>query len=88
MSDDYFGTVAPTVMGPAIGCYAVTPNDGADLTDPIRMLTIGVSGTISFVSSRNGRTYTSGELTPGSYPLFASRILSTGTTATGLTGWI
>jgi len=33
-------------------------------------------------------TYTTGPLPVGTYPMLARRIRATGTTATGLTGWI
>ena len=88
MADDYFSTVAATLTGPAMGAFAVTPNDSTDLVNTIRMVTINTGGTLSFVCSRDGDTYTTGPLPAGSYPLFASRILATGTTATDITGWI
>lgn len=76
-----------TETGPAIGAYAITPNDSTDLSAPIRMVTINGAGTVSYVSSVDGATYTTGSLPVGSYPLFAIRIRSTGTTATDITGW-
>lgn len=73
---------------PAAGAFAITPNDGADLTQRIRCLTIGTAGgAVSYVGW-DGTTYTTGPLPIGSYPLYAKRIRSTGTTATGLTGWV
>lgn len=83
-----FETHEPGVTASAIGAYAVTPNDSTDLTQTIRAVTINGSGTVSFVSSIDGQTYTTGALPVGSYPLFASRIRSTGTTATDITGWV
>ncbi len=88
MADDHFGAKAATITGPALGAFVITPNDSTDLTDPIRQITINASGTVSFVSSRDGQTYTTDTLPVGSYPMFASRIRATGTTATGLTGWV
>lgn len=75
------------VTSPAQAAFAITPNDGADLAQPIRQITINVSGTVSFVG-RDGATYTTGTLPIGSYPLETSRIRATGTTATGITGWV
>jgi hypothetical protein len=72
----------------AVGAYAVTPNDSTDLTQPCRSVTLNAGGTLSFVSSVDGATYTTGALPAGSYPVLASRIRSTGTTATGITAWI
>ena len=75
------------MTGPAIGAFAVTPSDSEDLTDAIRAITLNAGGTVSFVSSVDGNTYTTADLPAGNYPMFASRIRSTGTTATGITGW-
>ncbi|RRH71986.1 spike base protein, RCAP_Rcc01079 family [Falsigemmobacter faecalis] len=88
MSDPFRNhSFGPT--GPAIGALAVTPSDSADLAQAVRAVTIGgEGGRLSFISSRDGQTYTTGELPPGTYPLCARRIRATGTTATGLTGWI
>lgn len=86
---DPFKSHAVGVEGPAIGALAVTPSDSADLAQAVRAITIGgAGGTLSFISSRDGQTYTTGDLPPGTYPLCARRIRATGTTATDLTGWI
>ncbi|MGN0933330.1 spike base protein, RCAP_Rcc01079 family [Falsigemmobacter intermedius] len=86
---DPFKSHALGPAGPAIGGFAVTPSDSNDLTQMVRAISIGgEGGTLSFISSRDGQTYTTGELLPGTYPLFARRIRATGTTATGLTGWV
>jgi hypothetical protein len=68
--------------------FSITPSDGADLTFAIRQITIGTAGgTISWVNQA-GVTQTTGPLPVGSYVMNAHRIRATGTTATGLTGWI
>lgn len=72
---------------PAVGAYAITPNDSSDLTSRIRCVTLNVGGTLSFVGW-DGQTYTTAALPAGSYPLYATRIRATGTTATGITGWV
>lgn len=75
--------------GPAVGAFPVVKSDTQDLPSPIRSLTIGVTaGEVSYISAMDGQTYTTGILPLGSYPLWAKRILATGTTAAGLTGWI
>lgn len=81
-----FGTGTP-IDGPAIGGVAITPNDSTDLTEVIRSVTLNAGGTLSFISSVDGQTYTTADLPAGTYPLFAQRIRATGTTATGITGW-
>ncbi|RWY35691.1 hypothetical protein EP867_18610, partial [Falsigemmobacter intermedius] len=77
---DPFKSHALGPAGPAIGGFAVTPSDSNDLTQMVRAISIGgEGGTLSFISSRDGQTYTTGELLPGTYPLFARRIRATGT---------
>lgn len=85
---DQFATMSPTITGPATGAIAVTPNDSTDLSASVRAVTINAGGTLSYISSRDGATYTTATLPAGTYPLFASRIRATGTTATGITGWV
>lgn len=83
---DTFKIYGSTLTGPAIAAYAITPDDGVDLVQAIRMVTLNAGGTLSYVG-KDGATYATAALPAGSYPLFASRIRSTGTTATGITGW-
>lgn len=80
-----FGT-APTITGPALAAYAITPGASA-LAVPIRSVTLSVGGVLAFTSSIDGLNYTTADLPSGSYPLFASHILAA-TTATGITGWV
>ena len=75
------------LQGCAVGALAVAPSDAADLSSDIRAITLGVGGVLVF-DGWDGVTYTTGILPAGTYPLFARRIRSTGTTATGMTGWI
>ena len=78
----------PDTKSPALGSFAVTPSDSADLTARIRQITIGTAaGTVAYIAW-DGSSNDTGPLPVGSYPMFATRILSTGTTATGLTGWV
>ncbi len=86
---DPFDNHTTGVESPAIGAFAIEPSDSADLPQAIRAVTVGgAGGAISFVSSRTGLVSTTASLPPGTYPLFAARILAAGTTATGLTGWV
>lgn len=88
MARDPFKDISRDICEPARGSFVVTPNDGADLPAAIRWLTIGTaSGTVSWMD-RDGVTHNTGPLPLGTYALQAHRILATGTTATGLTGWI
>lgn len=82
-----FSTGVP-IDGPAVGHFAITPNDNTDLQEPIRAVYINGEGTVSYVSSRDGQTYTTGTLGVGYHTMFASRIRSTGTSATAITGCV
>lgn len=76
-----------SATGPALASFAITPNDSTDLTVNIRAVTINAGGTLSWVDL-SGAVQTTAALPAGTYPLFARRIRATGTTATGLTGWV
>lgn len=83
-----FALFQKTLNAPAQGAVAITPSDSVNLVEQIRMLTIGTAaGTVSFVGL-DGQTYQTGPLPVGSYAVEALRINATGTTATGLTGWL
>ena len=82
-----FSSCAKSATGPAIGSVAITPNNSADVVTALRAITIGGSGTVSWVGT-NGVTYSTGVLPVGTYPMFAVRIRATGTTATNITGWL
>ena len=75
------------VTAPAVGAFVVTPSDNTDLARPIRAVTLGAAGTLSYIAW-NGAACTTGTLPAGTYPLCATRILAAGTSATGLTGWV
>jgi hypothetical protein len=86
---DPFASHAVGTDGPGMGSGVITPADGADLADVVRGITIGTAGgTITYVHARTGQTCTTADLPIGTYPIYARRVLATGTTATGLTGWI
>jgi len=88
MARNPFKDMPKSINEPARGAFAITPDDNNDLVSAIRQITIGTAaGTVSFVDGE-GATHTTGPLPVGTYPLQAHRIRATGTTATGLTGWI
>lgn len=85
---DGFSQANTTIESAAIGAFAVAPSDGANLPQKIRQLTIGGGAGVVVYDGWDGVTYTTGTLPVGSYPMLAQRIRLTGTTATGLTGWM
>jgi hypothetical protein len=74
---------------PAKGYVAVTPADGTGVqwaTGPIRGFIVAVTGTVAVVGL-DGSTATLPAIAAGAvYQCAAIRILSTGTTATGIVG--
>ena len=81
------GLNAPAINAPAVGAFPVVPSDTTDLPSAVRAVTLRGGGVLSFVGV-DGATHTTGELPAGTFALMASRIRATGTTATGITGWI
>ncbi|WP_157971194.1 spike base protein, RCAP_Rcc01079 family [Pseudogemmobacter bohemicus] len=84
---DQFKDFSKNVLAGAIGSFPVTPSDTVDLTEVVRQITISGAGTISWLD-REGNVHTTASLPVGTYPIIAKRIRATGTTATGITGWI
>lgn len=84
---DPFKTVNRSISGPALGSFAITPSDTVNLATPIRAVTLLAEGSLAWINA-DGATQGTAILPVGTYPLFASRILATGTTASNLTGWI
>ena len=73
-----------TLMDPAQNAVDVTPSDSADLTNDCRAIYIGAAGTLKLTMA-GGTTVTLAAVNAGViYPLRASRVWSTGTTATGI----
>lgn len=88
MARDPFKDHSHNINESARGSFVITPNDGADLASAIRQITIGTTGgTITWLDEA-GASHATGPLPLGTYPIRAHRIMSTGTSATGLTGWI
>lgn len=80
--DDYAGLSA-ALTSPLIGAEEVTPNDAADLTHVSRGIWIGTAGDLR-VTMKSGQTVTYPSLAAGWHPLRVSRVLATGTTASGI----
>jgi hypothetical protein len=67
------------------GAVVITPNDNANLTDPVSAIYVGGSGNIRLVTLAGDQVVVSS--TPiGILEIGATKIFSTSTTATGLIG--
>ena len=82
-----FNAYLQSSNAPAIASFVVTPSDSVDLPDAIRAVTISGAGTLAW-RGPDGVTNHTAALPAGTYTISADRILATGTTATGITGWV
>lgn len=85
---DSFQDFAPSISAPAYGGFAITPADGADLTELTRSLYIGTPGAVSVIM-HSGAQLTFAGVTAGTVlPLRVRRVRATGTTATAIVGLV
>lgn len=82
-----FNNLPQSLGAPAQGAIAITPSDATALSNPVRAITIGTAGVLSYEWPL-GTIHTTATLPAGTYVMWAARVRATGTTATGLTGWI
>lgn len=83
---DHFAGFGSGLESPATGLLVIAPSDGADLTVMPRALMVTQSGNVAVVM-KDGSTGTLPALQAGvPYPIRVRRVLSTGTTATGIVG--
>lgn len=74
---------AGTPDRPAQHAALVTPSDSTDLTNVTRAIYVAVAGDVSLIM-QDGAQFTWPGMAVGYHPVRASRIRSTGTTATGI----
>jgi len=67
------------------GAVAVTPNDSADLADPVSALHISVAGTLK-VTTIGGDIVSFPVVPVGTLELAVVKVFATGTAATGIVG--
>ena len=83
---DRFQYSTPSLSGPASHAFAVTPNDGSDLSETTRALYVGTGGALAAVMA-SGATVTFASLASGTFlPVRVTRVLATGTTASAILG--
>ncbi|MEM0928077.1 MAG: hypothetical protein AAGI89_02185 [Pseudomonadota bacterium] len=82
-----FANHEPGLESPPSRGLSVTPDDANDLSFPIRGLMVAGAGDVRVVTIK-GDTVTLPALQPGmQYAILATRVLATGTTATGIVGF-
>ncbi|MFD2739610.1 hypothetical protein ACFSUD_08525 [Sulfitobacter aestuarii] len=83
---DRFQHYSTGLTGPICGGFAITPDDAIDVASVTRAIILGTGGDVA-LRLRDGDELTLLNLAPGViYPLRVSRVLASGTTATGITG--
>lgn len=85
-----FSSHADSKISPAADLVAITPSDGTDLTEVVRDIRVGAVGGDVCVITSAGVTITFPATMPGERlgPFSVARVKATGTTATGLVGYI
>ena len=84
---DPFDKHAQSLESPATLLLSVTPSDAADLTQPSRALNVAQSGFVRMTTT-GGSTATLYVAAGIGFPVRATRIWATGTTATGIVALI
>lgn len=86
-AQNQFSNTAEGLDSPAFTQIAVTPNDSVDLPYFTRGIYCGGAGTLTVTPIAGGAnvTYTVGA--GAILPIVVSRVLATGTTATGIVAW-
>lgn len=76
----------PGELGSAQDVFPITPADGADIAVETRWISVAVGGAL-VVDKLDGTSVTL-TLPAGIFPIRAQRVRATGTTATGLVGYV
>lgn len=87
-AEDKFDDYQRGVSAPASDAFAITPDDAGDLIYVTRALYVGTAGDVSVVM-RDGGTVVFTNVNGGTtLPCCVSRVMATGTTASGLVGMV
>lgn len=85
-SDDKFGSFTVALDSPATGGFAITASDATVFTQPTRAVWVGGAGNVA-VRFIDGTTITlTGVLAGTLLPIRVDKVLSTGTTASTISG--
>jgi hypothetical protein len=85
---DRFAHQGPGPDGPAVRCFAITPDDEDDLPELVRGLYVGAGGAVSIVDPVGGTTVFAGVPSGTVLPVRAQRVRATGTTAASIVGLV
>lgn len=82
---DQFKNHAPGLESPPQGGFDITPSDTADLSQALRGINVSASGTVR-VSTVDGADLTLTVAAGIIFPIRATRVWATGTSANGIVG--
>lgn len=85
MSHDAFEGAVAGLQSPALTIEEITPNDATDLTNVTRALNVAQTGTVRVITvdGLENDIFVAAGI---AFPIRVSRVLATGTTATGIRG--
>lgn len=85
MPQDAYDNMAPSLQSPAVGIEEITPDDLTDLGNVTRALNVTTAGAVRVITAdgSTGDVFVAAGI---AFPIRASRVLATGTTATGIRG--
>ena len=86
MATDRFESNSPGLTSPGDDAFAITPHNTNELAQVTRGIYVGGSGDVAVVTKKGTTVTFSGVVAPFIIPIRASKVLVTGTTATGLVG--
>ena len=85
---DRFQNTSPSLSGPALHAFAVTPHDSNPLAETTRALYVGSAGSIAVVMA-SGASVNFAVVPSGTVlPVRVTRVMSTGTSAADILGLV
>lgn len=81
---DVFSNLTEGMTSPADNLIAITPSDSTDLAQDSRAIYVGGAGNLVVTPAAGGSNVTLAVVAGSILPIRVRRVLSTGTTATGL----
>lgn len=88
LSDDLM-KASPDPTKPSGQAFAITPNDSADLAQPVRSIWVGTAGDLAVIAAHDTAAVTLKNIPSGTKidGYYIRRVNATATTATDLVGW-
>ncbi|WP_136443999.1 spike base protein, RCAP_Rcc01079 family [Pacificoceanicola onchidii] len=82
---DYFSKYSRSITSPPFGGYAISPDDATDLSTVTRALNVGIAGAVR-ATLLDGSVVTLNLAAGTVFPMRATRVWATGTTAGDIVG--